>query len=421
MGIGERLQHAWNAFTNNRDPTNYSQVTGYYARPDRIRYSKGNERSIITSVFNKIANDASQIKIKHVRTDENGHYKEDINSPLNDLFNLEANIDQTGRAFVLDVIQSMFDEGVVALMPVDTDIDPETGSFKIESIRCCKIIKWYPKHVMLHAYNDRIGRYQDVMMPKSAVAIIENPFYAVMNEPNSTLKRLIYKLNILDAIDEQSSSGKLDLIIQLPYVIKTEQKRKEAEERRRQIEMQLTGSKYGIAYTDGTERITQLNRPVENNLMNQITFLMQTLYSQLGITDEIMNGTAEDTVMLNYYTRTVEPVISAIVDECKRKFLTKTARSQGQDLMFFRDPFKLVPVGTVADMADKFTRNEILSPNEFRGIIGYKPSDDPAADELRNRNINQSNNLVDKENQQTIDQNTETKESSDKKEENDSK
>lgn len=390
MGLRDRLQHAWNAFANARSPT-AGYRSGYYTRPDRQRYSNGNERSIVTSIFNRIANDASQVDLRHVYVDENGRYQKDVEkSELNYRFSLEANIDQTGRAFMLDVIQSMFDEGVVAVLPVETDINPETGSFDIYSWRCCKIIEWYPQHVKLRGYDDRTGKYCDTIVPKSMVAIIENPFYAIMNEPNSTLKRLIHKLNLLDAIDEQSGAGKIDLIVQLPYTVKNPTKLAEAEQRRNDIEMQLAGSKYGIAYIDAAEHVTQLNRAVDNNLMGQITYLMDTLYGQLGITAEILNGTADDVVMQNYYTRTVEPVISAIVDEYKRKFLTKNARTRGQTIMFFRNPFKLVPVDKIAEMADKFTRNEILSPNEFRSIIGYRPSSDPAADELRNRNINQS-------------------------------
>lgn len=329
--------------------------------------------------------------MRHVYVDQNGRYEKDVEkSELNLRFSTEANVDQTGRAFMLDVIQSMFDEGVVAVLPVETDINPDVGSFDILSWRCCKIIEWYPRHVKVRGYDDRTGNYVDTVVPKSMVAIIENPFYSIMNEPNSTLKRLIHKLNILDAIDEQSGAGKIDLIVQLPYTVKNPTKLAEADQRRHDIEMQLSGSKYGIAYIDAAEHVTQLNRAVDNNMMGQITYLMDTLYSQLGITSEILNGTADDAVMQNYYTRTVEPVISAIVDEYKRKFLTKNARTRGQTIMFFRNPFKLVPVDKIAEMADKFTRNEILSPNEFRAIIGYRPSSDPSADELRNRNISQA-------------------------------
>lgn len=390
--FGSRLKNAWNAFFN-RDPTREMRDIGvsYSYRPDRVRFSRGNERSIVTSVYNRIALDVASITIQHVRLDENGRFTSVINSGLNNCLTLEANIDQTGRAFIQDIVMSMFDEGCVAIVPVDTDRDPEKGSFEINTMRTGEIIEWYPRHVKVRVYNDRIGQKEDIIMSKESVAIIENPLYAVINEPNSTMQRLIRKLNLLDYIDEQSGSGKLDLIIQLPYVIKTEARRAQADQRRRDIEAQLSGSKYGIAYTDGTERITQLNRPVENNLLKQIEYLTTLLYSQLGITTTVLDGTADEKTMLNYNNRTIEPIVSSIVDAMKRTFLTKTARSQLQSIMFFKDPFKLVPVADLAEIADKFTRNEIMSSNEIRQIIGMKPSDDPRADELRNKNLNQSN------------------------------
>ena len=393
IAFSSRLKHAWNAFTG-RDPTRYYPDVGmgYAYRPDRPRLSRGNERSIVTSVYNRIALDAAAISIQHVRLDENERFLEVIPSGLNSCLNLEANIDQTGRSFIQDIIMSMLDEGCVAIVPVDTDDDPDlTGSYKIETMRTGKILEWFPKHVRVRVYNDMTGQKEDIILSKSMVGIIENPLYAVINEPNSTMQRLIRKLNLLDAVDEQSSSGKLDLIIQLPYVIKTEARRQQAEKRRKDIENQLSGSKYGIAYTDGTEHITQLNRSVGNNLMSQIEYLTSMLYSQLGITQSILDGTADEKTMLNYYNRTIEPMISAIVDELKRKFLTKTARSQRQSIQFFRDPFKLVPVSELAEISDKLTRNEIATSNEVRQIIGWKPSKDPKADELRNSNINQSN------------------------------
>lgn len=392
MGFGERLQHAWNAFVNNRDPTRFYQGGGmsYVYRPDRPRLTRGNERSIITSVYNRIAMDAASVQLQHCKLDENGRFSETIDSKLNSCLTLEANCDQTGRAFIQDVVMSMLDEGCVAIVPVDTSFDPSiTSSYDILSMRTGKILEWYPAHVKVRVYNDRTGEKQDLLLPKSTVGIIENPLYAVMNEPSSTMQRLVRKLNILDAIDEQSGSGKLDLIIQLPYVIKTPAKRQQAEDRRKDIESQLAGSKYGIAYTDGTERITQLNRPAENNLMSQIEYLTSMLYSQLGITQSIMDGTADEKTMLNYHNRTIEPILSAIVDEMKRKFLTKTARSQRQSISFFRDPFRLVPVNNIAEIADKFTRNEIMTSNEIRQIIGMKPSKDPKADQLVNSNISQ--------------------------------
>ena len=398
MGIRDRLQHAWNAFVYNDntyvDPQNLGGLSTY--KPDRVHFSRGVERSIVTSVYNRLALDVSSIAIKHVRLDENGRFKEEVDSGLQNCLNVEANIDQTGRAFLQDVVMSMLDEGCVAIVPVDTTIDPaKSGSYEINTMRTGKILEWYPAHVRVRVYNDKRGIHEEIVLPKSAVAIIENPLYAVINEPNSTMQRLIRKLNLLDVVDEQTSSGKLDLIIQLPYVIKSEARRKQAEERRKDIEMQLSGSKYGIAYTDGTERITQLNRPAENNLMKQVEYLTSMLYSQLGLTQSIMDGSADDKTMLNYYNRTVEPILAAITDEIKRKFLTKTARSQRQTIMYFRDPFKLTPVLDLAEIADKFTRNEIMTSNEIRQIVGMKPADDPSADELRNKNLNQSNEEID--------------------------
>ena len=392
MRFSDRLKHSWNAFFS-RDPTYIYRDTGpsYSYRPDRPRFTRGNERSIVTSIYNRIALDVAAVSIQHVRLDDSGRFLEPINSGLNNCLTLEANIDQTSRAFIQDVVISMFDEGCVAIVPVDTSSDPESGSYEIETMRTGQIIEWYPRHVKVRVYNDRTGQKEDIICSKDTVAIIENPLFAVINEPNSTMQRLIRKLNLLDYIDEQSGSGKLDLIIQLPYIIKTDARRQQAEQRRRDIEEQLSGSKYGIAYTDGTERITQLNRSVENNLMKQIEYLTSMLNSQLGITTTIMDGTADEKTMLNYNNRTIEPIVSAIVDAMKRTFLTKTARSQKQSILFFRDPFKLVPVNDLAEIADKFTRNEIMTSNEIRQIVGMRPSDDPKADELRNSNINQSN------------------------------
>lgn len=398
-----RLKHAYNVFRNRDPTTNYSyNGPGYYSRPDRVRLTRGNERSIITSIYNRIALDVSSVTIQHCKMDENGRFLSVVNSKFNECLNLSANLDQTGRAFIQDAVISMLDEGCVALVPVDTDIDPiESGSFDILSIRTAKVIEWYPDKVKVQLYNEAKAQKEDIVLPKKSVAIIENPFYSIMNEPNSTMQRLCRKLNILDAIDEQSGSGKLDLIIQLPYTIKTEARRQQAETRRKDIEDQLAGSKYGIAYTDVTERIMQLNRPIENNLMGQIEYLTNMLYGQLGITQAIMDQTADEQAMTNYYTRVIEPIISAIVDEMKRKFLTKTARSRMHTIMFFRDPFKLVPVGKIAEIADKMTRNEILSSNEIRQIVGFKPSDDPKADKLVNSNISQpaDDNSVEGENQ----------------------
>ena len=397
MGIRDRLQHAWNAFVYNDnkyvDPQNLGGLSTF--KPDRVHFSRGVERSIVTSVYNRLALDVSSIAIKHVRLDENGRFKEEVDSGLQNCLNVEANIDQTGRAFLQDVVMSMLDEGCVAIVPVDTTIDPaKSGSYEINTMRTGKILEWYPAHVRVRVYNDKKGIHEELVLPKTSVAIIENPLYAVINEPNSTMQRLIRKLNLLDVVDEQTSSGKLDLIIQLPYVIKTDARRKQAEERRKDIEMQLSGSKYGIAYTDGTERITQLNRPAENNLMKQVEYLTSMLYSQLGLTQSIMDGSADDKTMLNYYNRTVEPILAAITDEIKRKFLTKTARAQKQTVMYFRDPFKLTPVVDLAEIADKFTRNEIMTSNEIRQIVGMKPATDPSADELRNKNLNQSNEVI---------------------------
>lgn len=393
MGIVDRARKAWNVLINNRDPTSSYQDRGmsYSSRPDRVRFTRGNERSIITAVFNRIANDIASLGIKHCRLDENGRYIGDMDTGLNDCLTLEANLDQTSDAFMRDVVMTMFDEGVMAIVAVDTTADPKlTDGYDILSMRVGRIREWFPKHVRVRLYNDRNGQKEDVVVPKHTVCIIENPFYAIMNEPSSTLARLIRKLNILDAIDEQSGSGKLDLIIQLPYVIKSDARREQAEKRRKDIEMQLAGSKYGIAYTDGTERITQLNRPLENNLLKQIEYLTNMLYSQLGITQSVLDGTADEQTMLNYTTKTLEPIITLIVNEMRRKFLSKTARTQGQSIMYFRDPFKLVPINNIAEIADKFTRNEIMSKNEFRQVIGMKPSDDPKADMLINSNIAQS-------------------------------
>lgn len=398
--LRKRIKNAWNVFTS-RDPTeqpvfhDYGISYGY--RPDRIRLTRGNERSIVNAVYNRIAIDVASIDVKHVKTDENDVFIEEIDSFLNDILQTEANIDQTGRNLMIDAVMSLLDEGVIAIVPVDIDEDEETDSFDVLSLRVAKIIQWYPEHVKVRVYNEKTGYKQDIVINKRSVCVVENPFYSVMNEPNSTLQRLIRKLNLLDAIDEQTGSGKLDIIIQLPYVIKTEARKKQAEDRRKDIEAQLAGSKYGIAYTDGTERITQLNRPAENNLLTQIEYLTSMLYSQLGITEEVLNGTADEKTMLNYYNRTIEPIMSAIVDEMKRKLLTWNARKEGQSIKFFRNPFKLVPVTEMAEIADKFGRNEILTPNEIRGIVGFKPSDDPQANELRNRNISQSNEEIEME------------------------
>lgn len=409
MSFGSRLKHAWNAFTGT-DYTTYQDVgPGYSSRPDRIRLTRGNERSIITSVYNRIALDVAALNVQHIRLDENGRFLSVIQDGLNTCLTVEANIDQTARAFIQDIVVSMLDEGCVAIVPVDTTYNPSvTGSYDIQTMRVGKILDWYPQHVRVRLYNERTGTKENILVPKSTVAIVENPLYAVVNEPNSTMQRLIRKLNLLDVIDEQSGSGKLDLIIQLPYVIKTEARRQQAENRRKDIEAQLSGTKYGIAYADGTERITQLNRSVNNNLMSQIEYLTSMLYSQLGITQSILDGTADEKTMLNYNNRTIEPIISAIVDEMKRKFLTKTARSQSQSISFFRDPFKLVPVNDIAEIADKFTRNEIMTSNEIRQVIGMKPSDDPRADELRNKNLSAPSESEPEINPSVEDENAET-------------
>ena len=390
--LTERLQHAWNAF-NNKDPTPTYNINygGSYLNQSRRRMSFSNERSIVNSIYNRISADVAAVDIRHVRLDENGRYLETINDGLNNCLSVEANIDQTGRAFIQDAVMSMFDEGVVALVPVDTTVDPKSSNaYDILSMRTGKIKEWMPKYVRVEVYNENTGRRQEIVLPKKMVSIVENPFYSIMNEPNSTLQRLIRKLNILDAIDEQSGSGKLDLIIQLPYVIKTEARKQQAEMRRKDIEVQLANSKYGIAYTDATERITQLNRAVDNNLMKQVEYLTETLMSQLGITNDILNGTANESTMLNYNNRVIAVILTALVEGMQRVFLTKTARTQGQSIKYFQDPFKLVPVSQIADIADKFTRNEIMSSNEIRAIVGMKPSKDPKADELRNKNLNQA-------------------------------
>ena len=396
MGLGERIRNGWNAFLNRDPTTDYYRPAPYYGmvntnRPDRTRLLPGNERTIINAIENRIAVDVASVKIIHARLDENGRFQNVINSGLHSCMTLSANKDQTGRAFFQDVAVSLLDEGCIAVVPVDTDVNlDENDSYEILTLRVGKIITWFPDHVRVRLYNDRKGRYEEITIEKDKVAIIENPFYSVMNEPNSILKRLNRKLQLLDAVDEQSSSGKLDLIIQLPYVVKTQQRREQAEQRRKDIEMQLTGSKYGIAYTDGTEKVIQLNRSLENNLMSQVEYLTSMLYSQLGITEEILKGTADEKTMLNYNNRIIEPLLSAITDEFKRKFLTPTARTQRQSITFYREPFKLVPVNDLAEIADKFTRNAILSSNELRGLIGFKPVDDPKADELRNKNLNQA-------------------------------
>lgn len=391
MGLKDRLQHAWNAFTN-RDPTEDYKYTGGYAssnRPDRPRLSRGNERSIATSVFNRIAMDVAAINVSHVKLDENGRFLSYINSGLNNCLSLEANKDQTGRAFIQDVVLSMLDEGCVAIVPVDTNVDPKNSSVEIETMRVAKIKEWYPNHVLVELYNDQTGNNQDIKLSKNAVGIIENPLYSVINEPNSTLQRLIRKLVLLDSVDNQSSSGKLDLIMQLPYVIKTEARRREADKRKKDLEEQLSGSKYGIGYIDGTEKVTQLNRPIDNNLMKQVEYLTSLFYSQLGITTTVLDGTADEKTMLNYYNRTVEPILAAIADEIKRKFLSKTARTQGHSIEYFRDPFRMLTLDNLAEIADKFIRNQVATSNEIRGAIGMQPSNDPKADQLNNPNMPQ--------------------------------
>lgn len=400
LSIPSRLKHAWNAFQTNRNPTYTNNYYGSSSstRPDRMRFSRGNERSMVTSIYNRIALDVSQLSFEHVQLDKDGRYSETKTTGLNTCLTLEANLDQTSRAFFQDAALSMFDEGSIALVPIDTNLDPNiTGGYDIESIRVGQILTWYPKHIKVRLYNEQTGIKEDRIIPKSIAAIIENPFYTVMNQSNSTMQRLIRKLSLLDAIDEQSASGKLDLIIQLPYTVKSNLRKQQAEERRKAVEDQLYDSKYGIAYIDSTERVIQLNRPVENNLMSQIEYLQNLLYSQLGITQSILDGSADDKTMLNYYNRIVEPIAAAFVDEMRRKFLTKTARTQGQSIMFFRDPFKLVPVNELAEISDKLTRNEIASSNEMRQTIGWKPSKDPKADELRNKNLNQPESELQKE------------------------
>lgn len=393
--FGSRLKHAWNAFLN-RDPTDEyrpvyrGEVSYGTRRPDRPRLTRGNEKSIVTAIYNRIAMDVASITINHVRLDENDRYKETLKSSLNSCLTLAANKDQTGRSFIQDIVMSMLDEGAVAIVPVDTTLDPNiTGGYDIETMRVGKIVQWYPDHVRVEIYNDRRGLKEEITLPKNMVAIVENPLYSVMNDEQSVLKRLVRKLNLLDVVDEHNGSNKLDLIIQLPYVVRGQLRRKQAEDRRQDIINQLSNSEYGIAYTDGTERVTQLNRPVENNILKSVEYLTNMLYGQLGISQAVMDGTADEKQTLNYNNRTIEPIISAIVDSMKWKFLTKTARSQGQSIMFFRDPFKLVPVENVAEIADKFTRNEIMTSNEFRQVIGMKPSNDPKADELRNANISE--------------------------------
>lgn len=404
QSLGTRLRQAWNVFFN-KDPAGTSRSgIGYFQRPDHVRFNRGTERTIVTSVYNRIAMDAAAVNLRHIRLDDNNRFLEVIESGLNNCLSLESNIDQTGRAFIQDVVMSMLDEGVVAVVPVDTTLNPRvTNSYDILSMRTAKILEWYPSDIKIQIYNERTGNKEEIIIPKSTAAIIENPLYAVINEPNSTMQRLIRKMNLLDVVDEQSGSGKLDLIIQLPYVVKSEGRRQQAELRRKDIENQLAGSKYGIAYIDGTEHVTQLNRPAENNLMSQIEYLTNMLYSQLGITQAVLDGSADEQTMLNYFNRTVEPILSAIVDEMKRKFLTKTARSQKQSIAFFRDPFRLVPINQISEIADKFTRNEILSSNEVRQIVGMKPSNDPKADELRNKNLSapneQNDNSTEEENQ----------------------
>ena len=405
MDFLDRLQHSWNAFLGRDGPYQNSRNYGeaYYTKPDRVRFSRGNERSMINAVYNRIAIDAATIDIRHVRTDDDGRYKEDMKSGLNDCLDISANKDQTGREFIQDVVMSLLDEGCVAIVPIDTDENIEEMSFDILSMRVAKIVQWYPDYVRLKVYNDRNGHEVEITLPKKSVAIIENPFYSVMNEPSSTASRLIRKLNLLDTIDEHNSTGKLDMIIQLPYIIKTPDRRQQAERRRKDIELQLSSSKYGIAYSDGTEKITQLNRSIDNNMIEQVEYFTNMLYSQLGITQDIMNGTADEKVMQNYYTRTIEPIVSAITNEMKRKFLTKTARTQGQSIMFFRDPFKLMPIVDFAELADKLTRNCIATSNEIRQAMGMKPAKDPQADQLINNNLSQPKEALEEAETEEID------------------
>lgn len=395
QNFGSRLKHAWNAFFNRDPPMAYRDYGGGYSRrPDRVRFSRGNERTIVTSVITRIAMDCADIRIVHADMDKNGRFKQEHPGGLNNCLTLEANVDQSGRAFIQDAVMTLLDEGHVAIVPVDTSEDPETGAFEINSLRAGKVIEWYPSDVKIDLYNEQNGRHEQIMMPKNAVALVENPLYPIMNEPNSTMQRLVRKLALLDVVDEQTSSGKLDLIIQLPYTIKTPAKQEQAERRRKDIEQQLTGSKYGIAYTDGTEHITQLNRSLDNNLMKQVEYLQEVFWGQLGMTQEILNGTADDKAMLNYNNRVVGAIISAIVDEMKRKFISPNARGRGQSIVYFIEPFKLVPVSQIADIADKLRRNEILTSNELRQIVGFKPNNDPNADILSNPNISASKDEV---------------------------
>lgn len=388
MNIGSRLKHAWNAFLNRDPPGSRYYGGGYSYRPDRMRFSRGSERTIINAIYNRIALDAASITINHVKLDENNRFDSIIDSGLNYCLNIEANADQTGRGLIQDIVMTFLEEGVAAVVPERTNFDPRySNSYEIYSMRVGVPVEWYPNHVRVRLFNELTGQKEEITFPKKMVALIENPFYAVMNAPNSTMQQLVRKLALLDVVDEQAGSGKLDMIIQLPYVIKSPARREQAEQRRAEIEKQLSGSKYGIAYTDGTERIVQLNRSLENNILKSIEYLTNMVYSQLGVTQEILNGTADEKTMNNYMNRIIEPVVSAIADEFKRKFLTKTARTQGQSIMFFRDPFRLAPVSMIAEMADKFTRNEIMTPNEFRQVIGMKPSKDPKSDQLANRNI----------------------------------
>ncbi len=394
-GLNDRLKHAWSAFTNQNEMSSdyaFGGASGvsYGGRPDRVRFRYSTERSIISSIYTRLSIDVASVEIRHVRLDTSNRYIQDMDSGLNSCLTIEANLDQAARAFLQDIAMTMFDKGVAAIVPVDTTLDPTaSGSFDIKTMRVGEIVAWYPRHIRVSLYNEAIGRREEITLEKKIVAIVENPLYSVMNETNSTLQRLISKLNMLDAVDEASSSGKLDLIIQLPYIIKSEARRQQAEQRRADIEFQLKGSKYGIAYTDGTEKITQLNRPSENNLLAQVTYLTTMLYGQLGLTEEVMNGTADEKAMINYYNRTMEPVLGAITEAMIRSFLTKTARSQLQSIVYFRDPFKLVPINDIAEIADKFARNEIMSSNEIRQVIGIKPSTDPKADKLQNSNMPQ--------------------------------
>lgn len=402
MNIGSRLKHAWNAFLNRDPPGSRYYGGGYSYRPDRMRFSRGSERTIINSIYNRIALDAASITINHVRLDENNRFDSIIDSGLNYCLNTEANADQTGRGLIQDIVMTFLEEGVAAVVPEKTDFDPRySNSYKIYSMRVGVPVEWYPNHVRVRMFNELTGQKGEITLPKKMVALIENPFYSVMNAPNSTMQQLVRKLALLDVVDEQAGSGKLDMIIQLPYVIKSPARREQAEQRRADIEQQLSGSKYGIAYTDGTERIVQLNRSLENNILKSIEYLMNMVYSQLGVTQEILNGTADEKTMNNYMNRIIEPVVSAIADEFKRKFLTKTARTQGQSIMFFRDPFRLAPVSMIAEMADKFTRNEIMTPNEFRQVIGMKPSKDPKSDQLANRNIASANEGIPMQGEET--------------------